>query len=314
MSNKPNLFIIYCQLMKLRVVILLQITAICAILGHDLMVRSGELEGHRTWYDTIYACVITLFGGTLAAGGANAINMVWDRDIDVGMSRTRSRPIPKGWISPRHATIFGIFTSIGGSAIFLDIHWKAAFWSIFSVIYYVFIYTIWLKRITPQNIVIGGVAGSTPPLIGWICASASIDYFPNDLNPLNLGSPVPWMLFLLIFLWTPPHFWALAILMKDDYSKAKIPMLPSVVGIDATFKPMMLHTITLVLLTLTMAFIDDKLGLIYLISCSIIGIYYIYITFKISKEYTREQNLKVYKFSLLYMMLFSFIVIADSLI
>ena len=102
--------------------------------------------------------------------------------------------------------------------------------------------------------------------------------------------------------------------MKDDYSNAKIPMLPSVVGIDATFKPMMLHTITLVLLTLTMALINEKLGLIYLISCSIIGVYYIYITFKISKEYTKEENLKVYKFSLIYMMLFSFIVIADSLI
>ena len=103
-------------------------------------------------------------------------------------------------------------------------------------------------------------------------------------------------------------------LMKDDYSKAKIPMLPSVVGINATFRPMMLHTITLVLLTLTMSLINDKLGLIYVISCSIIGIYYIYITFKVSKDYSREQNLKVYKFSLLYMMIYSFIVIADSLI
>ena len=248
MSDKPNLFIIYCQLMKLRVVILLQITAICAILGHDLMVRSGELEGHRTWYDTIYACAITLAGGTLAAGGANAINMVWDRDIDPGMSRTRSRPIPKGWISPRHATFFGIFTSIGGSALFLDIHWKAAFWSIFSVIYYVFVYTIWLKRITPQNIVIGGVAGSTPPLIGWICASASTDYFPSDLNPLNLGSPIPWMLFLLIFLWTPPHFWALALYRSGEYAKVGIPMMPDVKGSERTLKESKFYCFLLLML------------------------------------------------------------------
>ena len=110
------------------------------------------------------ACVITLVGGTLAAGGSNAINMVYDRDIDPGMSRTRTRPIPNGWISPRHSLIFGISIALIGSAVFLPFHWKAAFWSMFSVLFYVFVYTIWLKRRTPQNIVIGGIAGSTPPL------------------------------------------------------------------------------------------------------------------------------------------------------
>ena len=103
MNEKPSLFKIYLQLMKLRVVILLQITAVCAILAHDLMVRSDSISGDRTWLDTIEACVVTIVGGTLAAGGSNAINMVYDRDIDPGMSRTRTRPIPNGWISPRHA-------------------------------------------------------------------------------------------------------------------------------------------------------------------------------------------------------------------
>jgi protoheme IX farnesyltransferase len=232
--------------MKLRVVILLQITAICAILAHDLMVRNGSLEGDRTWYETLYACVITLAGGTLAAGGSNAINMVYDRDIDPGMSRTRSRPIPSGLITPKHAMFFGIITAITGSAIFLTLHWKAAFWALFSVIYYVIIYTIWLKRRTSQNIVIGGVAGSTPPLIGWICAS--VVSIPNDLNPFNLGSPVPWMLFLLIFCWTPPHFWALALYRSGEYAKVGIPMMPDVKGAHRTLFESKIYCILLLLL------------------------------------------------------------------
>ncbi|MCH1526873.1 MAG: UbiA family prenyltransferase, partial [Candidatus Poseidoniaceae archaeon] len=188
MSDKPSLLKIYLQLMKLRVVILLQVTAISAIVAHDLMTRSGALSGDRTWLDTLQACLITILGGTLAAGGSNAINMVYDRDIDPGMSRTRTRPIPNGWISPKHALVFGITISLLGSLIFLPIHWKAMFWSMFSVVFYVFVYTIWLKRRTPQNIVIGGIAGSTPPVIGWIvAASASI---PDNFNPFDLASPV----------------------------------------------------------------------------------------------------------------------------
>ena len=139
MSDKPSLLKIYLQLMKLRVVILLQITAICAIVAHDLLVRSDAIQGDRTWMDTLQACIVTLVGGTLAAGGSNAINMVYDRDIDPGMSRTRTRPIPNGWISPKHALVFGIIISILGSIIFLPFHWKAAFWSLFSVVFYVFV-------------------------------------------------------------------------------------------------------------------------------------------------------------------------------
>ena len=112
MNDHPSLFRIYLQLMKLRVVVLLQITAICAILAHDLMVRSDAITGDRTWLETLEACLVTLLGGTLAAGGSNAINMVYDRDIDPGMSRTRTRPIPNGWISVRHSLIFGVTISV----------------------------------------------------------------------------------------------------------------------------------------------------------------------------------------------------------
>ena len=246
MNEKPGIFTIYLQLMKLRVVILLQVTAICAIIAHDLMVRSEAISGDRTWLDTLEACLVTLVGGTLAAGGSNAINMVYDRDIDPGMSRTRTRPIPNGWISPNHALVFGIIIAIIGSAIFLPYHWKAAFWSLFSVLFYVFIYTIWLKRRTPQNIVIGGIAGSTPPVIGWIVAS--MDTIPANMNQFDLGSPVPWMLFLLIFLWTPPHFWALALYRSGEYGKVGVPMLPDVKGAERTLLESKVYCVLLLLL------------------------------------------------------------------
>ena len=227
-DDHPGMPTVLLQLMKLRVVVLLQVTAICAILAHDLLVRYGSIDGDRTWLDTLWASFVTLVGGTLAAGGSNAINMVYDRDIDPGMSRTRSRPIPKGWISPKAALIFGTLLAVSGSAFFLVLHWKAAFWSAFSVLFYVFVYTILLKRRTPQNIVIGGIAGATPPVIGWVGAAAAT--VPENFNPFDLGSPVPWMLFLLIFLWTPPHFWALALYRSGEYGKVGVPMMPDVKG------------------------------------------------------------------------------------
>lgn len=276
MNDKPSIFKIYLQLMKLRVVILLQITAICAILAHDLMVRSDSISGDRTWIDTFEACIVTIVGGTLAAGGSNAINMVYDRDIDPGMSRTRTRPIPNGWISPRHSLIFGITIAIIGSAVFLPFHWKAAFWSMFSVLFYVFVYTIWLKRRTPQNIVIGGIAGSTPPLIGWIvAASANI---PDNMNPIDLASPIPWMLFFLIFAWTPPHFWALALYRSGEYKKVGVPMMPDVKGANRTLMESKFYCILLLFigsvpcfwpeygLPLAWAFISGFLTLWYSVS------------------------------------------------
>ena len=262
--------------MKLRVVVLLQITAICAIVAHDLMVRSDAISGDRAWMDTLQACLVTLVGGTLAAGGSNAINMVYDRDIDPGMSRTRTRPIPNGWISPNHALTFGICTALLGSAIFIPFHWKAAFWSLFSVLFYVFVYTIWLKRRTPQNIVIGGIAGSTPPVIGWIVAASQ--NIPDNMNPFDLASPIPWMLFMLIFLWTPPHFWALALYRSGEYGKVGVPMLPDVKGAERTLKESKFYCILLLLigavpcfwpeygLPLAWAFISGFLTLWYSIS------------------------------------------------
>ena len=280
----------YTTLTKPKVNLLLVITALSAI-----FLASNNLP-------SIQVLVAVVVGGTLASGGAGAINHSIDKDIDNTMKRTSKRPVAGDRITRTNALIFGIVLNLLSFLIlFLLTNILAAFMAISGTLFYILIYSLWLKKKTIHNIVIGGAAGCFPPLVGWAAVTGN----------LSLSA---WYLFAIIFFWTPPHFWALAMLMKDDYSNAKIPMLPSVVGIDATFKPMMLHTITLVLLTLTKALINEKLGLIYLISCSIIGVYYIYITFKISKEYTKEENLKVYKFSLIYMMLFSFIVIADSLI
>ena len=246
-ESHPGWMRVFIQLMKLRVIVLLQITAVCAILIHDLLSRHGLLDIERTWTDTCFTIIITLIGGTLSAGGSNSINMWYDSDIDVLMRRTQKRPIPLGHISPVGALIFGIIISLFGSSVFFVLHWKAAFWSFFSVFFYVLIYSMWLKRRTPQNIVIGGIAGATPPLIGWAGAAGES---LTGLNPFDLGSEIPWMLFALIFLWTPPHFWALALYRSGEYAKAEVPMMNEVKGAEYTLKQSKIYCVLLFLLSI----------------------------------------------------------------
>ena len=244
-SQHPGMFKVMMQLMKLRVIVLLQITAICAILVHDTFARYGVMDVERTWTDTSVAMLITVVGGTLSAGGSNSINMWYDADIDPHMRRTMNRPVPLGHATPRFALVFGSFIAVVGSALFLLISVKAAFWSAFSVLFYVLVYSMWLKRRTPQNIVIGGIAGSTPPLIGWAVAAG--DSIAGS-NMLDLGSPVPWMLFFLIFLWTPPHFWALALYRSGEYGKVNIPMMNEVKGAQHTIFQSKIYCVLLFLL------------------------------------------------------------------
>ena len=246
-ESHPGWMRVFIQLMKLRVIVLLQITAVCAILIHDLLSRHGLLDIERTWTDTCFTIIITLIGGTLSAGGSNSINMWYDSDIYVLMRRTQKRPIPLGHISPVGALIFGIIISLFGSSVFFVLHWKAAFWSFFSVFFYVLIYSMWLKRRTPQNIVIGGIAGATPPLIGWAGAAGES---LTGLNPFDLGSAIPWMLFALIFLWTPPHFWALALYRSGEYAKAEVPMMNEVKGAEYTLKQSKIYCVLLFLLSI----------------------------------------------------------------
>ena len=261
----PGLLNVYLRMMKLRVVILLQVTAISSLLVHDLLLRSTIISGpHPSLSDTLLSSLVVVIGGTLAAGGSNALNMVWERDIDPLMKRTRNRPLPKGQISPKHATIFGLSSAILGTLIVtLPIRgeWAiaAGFWTGFSVLFYVLVYTIWLKRRTPQNIVIGGVAGATPPLIGWAAAGATA---PFTAETLLLGSSIPWVLAALIFLWTPPHFWALSLWSQSDYESAGIPMMPNVHGVGRTLTESKGYGVLLMLLPLGVLFASSDIILL----------------------------------------------------
>lgn len=238
-------------LTKPRVVVLLQITAMCAILSHDL------IESSKINQDTLEIMFIVFVGGYLTAGGANCINMWYDRDIDPIMIRTSKRPLSVGDISPQKALLFGISISIIGTLWLLEMaNQVAAFWALFSILFYVFIYTIWLKRTSVQNIVIGGIAGSTPPVIGWAAAEGELDLVLSStgdfINSIfNIGGYMPWFMFLLIFLWTPPHFWALALYRSEEYEKVGVPMMPNVKGKERTLIEMKIYTILLVLLSLT---------------------------------------------------------------
>ena len=280
----------YTTLTKPKVNLLLVITALSAI-----FLASDN-------FPSIQVLIAVIIGGTLASGGAGAINHSIDKEIDNTMKRTSERPVAGERISRFNALLFGIVLNLASFIILTYLtNMLAAMMAISGTLFYVLIYSIWLKKKTYHNIVIGGAAGCFPPLVGWSAVTGD----------LSLSA---WYLFAIIFFWTPPHFWALAMLMKDDYSKANIPMLPSVVGIKATFKPMTLHTVTLILLTLVMTFVNSKLSYIYFFSCLFIGTYYLFLTYRLYKDYDMQNNLKIYKFSLLYMMLFSVIVIVDSLV
>jgi len=239
----------YFELTKPRVVVLLQITALCSVLVHDLHNNSVDIG-------TVNSMGIVFVGGYLTAGGANAVNMWYDRDIDPIMKRTALRPISRGDISPAKAIYFGISLCVVGTVWFLVLSNEvAAFWALFSILFYVFVYSFWLKRSTVQNIVIGGLAGSTPPLIGWAVAESNLSISRDSIfsalqSLFDLGSWIPWTMFLLIFLWTPPHFWALALFRSKEYEKVGVPMLPGVKGPERTILEMKVYSILLVLLSL----------------------------------------------------------------
>jgi protoheme IX farnesyltransferase len=223
----------------------------CAILSHDL------IETNKINQSTLEVMMIVFIGGYLTAGGANCINMWYDRDIDPIMTRTSKRPLSVGDITPKKALLFGILISIIGTLWLLKMaNEVAAFWALFSILFYVFIYTIWLKRTSVQNIVIGGIAGSTPPVIGWAAAEGELELEFSSAHDfidsiVNIGGYMPWFMFLLIFLWTPPHFWALALYRSGEYEKVGVPMMPNVKGKGRTLVEMKIYSILLILLSLT---------------------------------------------------------------
>jgi protoheme IX farnesyltransferase len=225
----------------------------------------------------------------MTAGSANALNMYFDRDIDALMDRTkRRRPIPMHKISPMNAARFGIVIGVLAIGYYLvATNWVAAFWSFFTIAFYVGIYTLWLKRRTPYNIVIGGAAGATAPLIGWAAAAGHV-------------APLAWVLFLIVFLWTPPHFWALAIAISDDYRAANVPMLPVTHGERRTRIEILLYTVLLVPVTLLPYFMHAS-GKIYLVSASALGAFYLAKTVQLLRRETKADAKKLFWVSILYL-------------
>jgi protoheme IX farnesyltransferase len=248
---------------------------------------------------------LALFFVALGAGAAGALNMWYDSEIDAVMSRTCLRPIPLGKISNSQALYFGISLSlISIVGLYLVSNILSA--SILSVTigFYIFIYTIWLKRRSVQNIVIGGAAGAFPPVIGWAIANNSL-----SIEPI--------ILFLIIFFWTPSHFWSLSLYKSEDYKKAKIPMLPVVSGVDFTKKNIFVYALILFPITI-LPFYFNFAGLVYLVPTIILGAFYIFLTFKLlrakNKKNTEKFSKKIFAFSILYLFLIFTLLLIESFI
>jgi protoheme IX farnesyltransferase len=236
----------YVELMKPRIIELLLITTVPAMIA-------AEGRWPETWL-----VVATLIGGTLSAGGANAINNVIDRDIDVLMRRTRGRPLPSARVDPRSALGFGVALGVSGFLwLWATANLLAASLSTAGLLFYVFVYTLVLKRTTVQNIVVGGAAGAVPALVGWAAVTDT------------LAAPA-WVMFAIVFFWTPPHFWALALRYEDDYAVAGVPMLPVVVGLRRTLEQILVYTVVLVGVSLLL-YPTGAVGEIYLVSAIGLG-------------------------------------------
>jgi len=279
----------YVSLAKPRIIPLLLITAL-----------GGMMMAERGWPSTGLV-VLTLLGGALAAAGAGAINCWIDRDLDGAMLRTRRRPLPDGRIAPRHALLFGI--ALGVAAFVLLAFWVnvlAATLAISGLLFYVFVYTLWLKRWTVQNIVIGGAAGAVPPVVGWAAVTHRI-----DLTAIYL--------FAVIFLWTPPHFWALALRLKGDYARAQVPMLPVVRGEAVARRQILLYTLALVAVTIAVV-VTGALGLLYLAGAAVLGAVFIALAVVNLRNRRQRWSRLLFDYSIAYLGLLFAVMVADRMI
>jgi protoheme IX farnesyltransferase len=277
----------YIALTKPRIIVLLLVTA----LGGMFLAAKGIPDG------TTIALVFA--GGSLASGGANAINHYLDRDIDYKMARTRSRPVAGGRIVPRNALIFGVGLNIAAFALLSTlVNPLSAALTLAATLVYVFVYTLGLKRTSPQNIVIGGAAGAFPPMVGWAAVQ-------GDIGIASL------YLFAIVFFWTPPHFWALALMLKDDYKEAGIPMLPVVRGEAETKRAIVLYAILLLALTV-MFVVTREVGWIYGVTAAVLGLGYIYYAVRLLISPGIERAKPAYLFSLAYLALIFAAVMIDA--
>jgi protoheme IX farnesyltransferase len=241
---------------------------------------------------------LTCLGGYLSAGGAGAVNHDWDRDIDAQMKRTATRPIPAGRISPRAALTFGfLLATLSFVQLSLTVNVLAASLALGGFVGYVGVYTMYLKRRTPQNIVIGGAAGAIPPLVGWAATRGSLSWTAVYL-------------FAIVFYWTPPHFWALSLLMKDEYEKVGVPMMPVVRGEQETRRQILLYSLLLYAVT-QLPFCVGEFGGIYLAASMVLGLAFVGGAVRLYRRADRSAALKLYLFSLLYLALLFGAMVAD---
>jgi protoheme IX farnesyltransferase len=294
----------YIALTKPRIIELLLITTVPAMVlaTRELPAATGGVD----WADWGALVFWTMLGGTLAAGSANAINCYLDRDIDLLMTRTRRRPLPAHQVEPERAVVFGLVLgvlSFGIMAWFVNL--VAAFLTLLAIAFYVVVYTILLKRSTPQNIVIGGAAGALPPVIGWAAVTG------------NVGIPAL-LLFALVFYWTPPHFWALSLRIRKDYAAAGVPMLPVVKGIAETTRQIGLYTVLMVAISLVLWAVA-RMGAIYLGAALVLGAIFLWQAYGLwrrgaSEEASTAGAIRLYRYSISYLTLLFLAVAVDALV
>ena len=279
----------YLSMTKPPIIVLLVITAVGA-----MFLASGGLP-------PLMLVILVCVGGSLGAGGANALNHYLEQDIDSIMTRTRHRPVAGNRISPRNALAFGVvLNALAFALLAIWVNVLAASLTMAATLFYVLVYTSWLKRSTPHNIVIGGAAGAIPPLVGWAAVTGS------------LGLPAVY-LFTIVFFWTPPHFWALALLIEKDYAEAGIPMLPVVAGRPNTIANIFLYSVVLIALTLVFALVSST-GWIYLASAAALGVVFILFAWRLMRNDSRPRAKAMYLYSLLYLALLFVAIMADSAI
>ena len=241
---------------------------------------------------------LTCLGGALSAGGAGAINHALDRDLDRVMKRTADRPVASGRVSPRAAIVYGVVLGCASFALLsLTVNPLAAVLAMSGFLGYVLVYTMWLKRTTPQNIVIGGAAGAVPPLVAWAAVTGGLG-----------GTPL--YLFAIVFFWTPPHFWSLSLLMKDDYARAGVPMLPVVRGEAETRRQILLYAILLYAVS-QLPFCAGAFGMTYLVCSVVLGAVFIAGAYRLLRRPSRRTALRLYLFSLAYLALLFGAMVAD---
>lgn len=280
----------YWQLTKPRIILLLLITTA----GSMWLAGNGSVDP--------FLVLITITGGALAAASANTINCLYDRDIDYEMERTRHRPLPSGRVQPRDALIFAIaLAAISFTMLTVFANLLSACLAMSGIVTYVLVYTHWLKRHSPQNIVIGGAAGAIPPLVGWAAVTGELSW-------------AAWVFFAIIFMWTPPHFWALAMMIRQDYAKVGVPMLPVISGNAITAKQILYYTVMLIPMTLLLVYPLHVSGVVYAASAIFLGAIFIKKSWELLQDADNYDVARsVFKYSIFYMMLLCAGMAVDSL-